>query len=37
MTNRIFRSIFLVATAVMLSVSVLIMGMMYRYSSVEMT
>lgn len=37
MTNRIFRAIFLVATAVMLSVSVLIMGMMYRYSSVEMT
>ena len=36
MTNRIFRAIFLVATAVMLSVSVLIMGMMYRYSSVEM-
>ena len=37
MTNRIFRAIFLVALSVMLSVSVLIIGMMYRYSSVEMT
>ncbi|MGN0136410.1 ATP-binding protein [Anaerotignum sp.] len=37
MTNRIFRSIFLVAVAVMLSVSALIMGMMYQYSSAEMT
>ena len=35
MTQRIFRSIFLVALAVMLSVSVLIMGMMYRYTSME--
>ncbi|MGN1231266.1 MAG: hypothetical protein ACI4TP_05135, partial [Anaerotignum sp.] len=37
MTNRIFRAIFLVAVAVMLSVSALIMGMMYQYSSLEMT
>ena len=35
MTNRIFRSIFLVALAVMLSVSALIMGMMYGYSSMD--
>ena len=35
MTQRIFRSIFLVALAVMLSVSALIMGMMYRYTSME--
>ena len=35
MTNRIFRSIFLVALAVMCSVSVLIMGMMYQYSALE--
>ena len=35
MTQRIFRSIFLVALAVMFSVSVLIMGMMYRYTSME--
>ena len=35
MTQRIFRSIFLVALAVMLSVSFLIMGMMYRYTSME--
>ncbi len=35
MTKRIFRSIFFVALAVMLSVTALIMGMMYRYSSVE--
>ena len=35
MTDRIFRSIFFVALAVMLSVSALIMGMMYRYSSAE--
>ena len=35
MTQRIFRSIFLVALAVMLSVSSLIMGMMYRYTSME--
>lgn len=33
MTNRIFRAIFLVALAVMLTVSCLIMGMMYGYSS----
>lgn len=37
MTNRIFRAIFLVALAVMFSVSALIMGMMYQYSSLEMT
>lgn len=36
MTDRIFRAIFLVALAGMLSVSVLIMGMMYRYASAEM-
>ena len=35
MTQRIFRSIFLVALSVMLSVSALIMGMMYRYTSME--
>ena len=35
MTQRIFRSIFLVAIAVMFSVSVLTMGMMYRYTSME--
>ena len=35
MTQRIFRSIFLVALAVMFSVSALIMGMMYRYTSME--
>ena len=35
MTNRIFRSIFLVAFAVMLSVTTLIMGVMYSYASVE--
>ena len=35
MTNRIFRSIFTVALAVMLTVSGLIMGVMYRYSSME--
>ena len=35
MTQRIFRSIFLVALAVMFSVSFLIMGMMYRYTSME--
>ncbi len=35
MTQRIFRSIFLVALAVMLSVSMLIMGLMYRYTSME--
>ncbi len=35
MTDRIFRSIFLVALAVMLSVSALTMGMMYGYSSQE--
>ena len=35
MTQKIFRSIFLVALAVMLSVSALIMGMMYRYTSME--
>ena len=35
MTKRIFRAIFTVALAVMLAVSVLIMGMMYRYSSME--
>ena len=35
MTRRIFRSIFLVALAVMFSVSFLIMGMMYRYTSME--
>ncbi len=35
MTNRIFRAIFLVALAVMLTVSCLIMGMMYGYSSAE--
>ena len=36
MTNRIFRSIFLVAAAVMLAVSLLTMGMMYQFSSAEM-
>lgn len=35
MTNRIFVSIFTVALAVMLSVSVVIMGMMYRYTAME--
>ena len=35
MTNRIFRSIFLVAFAVMLSVTTLIMCVMYSYASVE--
>lgn len=35
MTQRIFRSIFLVALAVMCAVSVLIMGMMYRYTAME--
>mgnify|MGYP003302501616 CR=1 FL=1 len=35
MTQRIFRSIFLVALAVMFSVTALIMGMMYRYTSME--
>ena len=35
MTNRIFRSIFVVALAVMLSVSALIMAVMYHFSSEE--
>lgn len=35
MTQRIFRSIFLVALAVMLAVSALTMGMMYRYTAME--
>ena len=35
MTNRIFRSIFTVAFAVMLCVSTLIMGVMYNFSSEE--
>lgn len=35
MTKRIFRSIFLVALAVMFTVSALIMGMMYHYTSME--
>ena len=35
MTQRIFRSIFLVALSVMFTVSALIMGMMYHYTSVE--
>ena len=35
MTNRIFRSIFTVAFAVMLCVSALIMGVMYNFSSEE--
>lgn len=35
MTKRIFRSIFIVALAVMLAVSALIMGMMYSFSSRE--
>ncbi len=36
MTNRIFHAIFLVAAAVMLSVSLLTLCMMYQYSSAEM-
>ena len=35
MTKRIFRSIFIVALAMMFAVSALIMGMMYGYSSEE--
>lgn len=35
MTQRIFRAIFLMALAVMLSISALIMGMMYRYTAME--
>ncbi|WP_458406957.1 ATP-binding protein [Anaerotignum sp.] len=35
MTNRIFRSIFIVALAVMFCVSALIMGVMYNFSSEE--
>lgn len=37
MTNRIFRAIFLVAAAVMLAVSLLTLGMMYQFSSAEMS